>query len=39
MLRRETGRDALPNTKIKIFNRLGNGLSDPETARADLKAN
>lgn len=39
MLRCETGRDYLPSVKIKVFNLLRDGLSAPETARADLKAN
>lgn len=39
MLRRETGRDDLPIAKVKFFNRLRYGLSDPEAVRADHKAN
>lgn len=39
MLLRETGRDNLPCTKNKVFNRLRYGLSAPETGRADHKAN
>ncbi len=39
MLRHETSRDDLPNAKVKVFNRLRYGLSDPETVRADHKAN
>lgn len=39
MLRRETGRDDLPSAKVKVFNRLRYGLSNPETVCADHKAN
>jgi len=39
MLRHETGRDDLPSAKVKVFNWLRYGLSDPETVRLDHKAN
>ena len=39
MLWRETVRDDLPFTKIKVFNRLRYGLSDPETVRTDEQTN
>lgn len=39
MLPYKTGRDDLPSARIKIYNRLRYGLSVPETARADHKAN
>lgn len=38
MLWREAGRDDLPSAKVKVFNRLRYGLSDPETVRTDHKA-
>lgn len=39
MLPHETGRDDLLCANNKVFNRLRDGLSAPETARADNKAN
>lgn len=39
MLRHETGLNDLQSVKTKVFNRLRYGLSDPETGRADHKAN